>query len=462
VEVHDAPMFESLDLVRSLGAGYSGRMLDQHLSDSVTTWNARRRGAGIPWLLETGVHRAMSEAQAHAREGLCTGKGHRLVLRQPIQPLLTADLRVSRQWARLRLSAFLIRLAALFVALLTGCIPPPLTIPPHLPDTDRPTNAAGIAGSAGVLAGPTKRENSCFSAHAGWHAKGSECLPHASAFVMHQGHILGVGAHLAAGPWGIYVAPVGRVSVLDRPRHRLSLSAAAMFIAGQLDLGYSYRFTPRLAMHVQMQGGLSASPVATTAYAPIGLTFRALDHLFLFGRITPGTLVGRGDVFFMALGTAGLGVTWGEATGRDAAKVRTGELDSFEATDLRRAKLVGQDLVGSSFRSATLRSANLARSDLRSATFDDADLRDANLQRANLDHASLMRANLSGVNLAGASLREANLCGANLHDASLAQAALEGADLSGASGLTQAQLNRACGDARTRLPDGLTIAACAR
>lgn len=353
-------------------------------------------------------------------------------------------------------------LATLLVALLMGCVPPPLTIPPHLPDTDRPANAAGIAGSAGVLTGPTQREESCFSANSGWHAKGSECLPHASAFVMHQGRVLGFGAHTTIGPWGLYVAPVARVSVLDRPRHRLSVSAAAMFIAGQLDLGYSYRFTPRLAVHVQMQGGLSGSPAATTAYAPIGLTFRALDHFFLFGRVTPGALVGRGDVFFMALGTAGVGVTWGEGTGRDAAKARRGELDSLDAADLRKARLAKQAFVGASFRSATLRDANLAGSDLRSATFDDADLRDANLQRATLDHASLRRANLSGANLAGASLRNANLGGADLRGTSIVQSDLTGADLSSATGLTQGQLTRACGDARTRLPVGLTIPVCAR
>ena len=37
---------------------------------------------------------------------------------------------------------------------------------------------------------------------------------------------------------------------------------------------------------------------------------------------------------------------------------------------------------------------------------------------------------------------------------------LAGADLSGATGLTQKQLDQACGDKETKLPEGLTIKPC--
>ena len=37
---------------------------------------------------------------------------------------------------------------------------------------------------------------------------------------------------------------------------------------------------------------------------------------------------------------------------------------------------------------------------------------------------------------------------------------VRGADLTGARGLTQAQVGRACGDASTRLPRGLTARTC--
>ncbi|MDH3920535.1 MAG: pentapeptide repeat-containing protein, partial [Rhodospirillales bacterium] len=68
-------------------------------------------------------------------------------------------------------------------------------------------------------------------------------------------------------------------------------------------------------------------------------------------------------------------------------------------------------------------------------------------------------ADLRGSNLSGARL------GAVLRQVELAGARLDGADLSGAwladaTGLTQAQLDRACGDRRTKLPPGLTVAPC--
>jgi len=58
---------------------------------------------------------------------------------------------------------------------------------------------------------------------------------------------------------------------------------------------------------------------------------------------------------------------------------------------------------------------------------------------------------LTGVNLTEAYLRKANLTGAYLREANLT-----GADLTGATGITQEQLERAIGDATTRLPEGFT------
>jgi uncharacterized protein YjbI with pentapeptide repeats len=59
--------------------------------------------------------------------------------------------------------------------------------------------------------------------------------------------------------------------------------------------------------------------------------------------------------------------------------------------------------------------------------------------------AELARAWMQGARLAGADLTGADLYGVALH----------GADLSGVRGLTQAQLDHACGDDRTTLPPGL-------
>jgi len=61
------------------------------------------------------------------------------------------------------------------------------------------------------------------------------------------------------------------------------------------------------------------------------------------------------------------------------------------------------------------------------------------------EHAPLSGANLSGADLSEADLRDANL---------------SGADLSDVKNLTQTQLDKACGNANTKLPKELTLKPC--
>ena len=71
-------------------------------------------------------------------------------------------------------------------------------------------------------------------------------------------------------------------------------------------------------------------------------------------------------------------------------------------------------------------------------------------QENNLLGASLQGASLFNANLQGADLFNANLQGADLRSASL-----PGANLSYAQNLTSEQLDEACGDGKTTLPDYL-------
>jgi hypothetical protein len=79
----------------------------------------------------------------------------------------------------------------------------------------------------------------------------------------------------------------------------------------------------------------------------------------------------------------------------------------------------------------------------------------ADLGGVNLSGANMFRADLRIANLLGANLNSANLSGANLRDADLSGANLSRADLSRAHFLTQTQLDEACGDANTKLPESL-------
>jgi hypothetical protein len=85
----------------------------------------------------------------------------------------------------------------------------------------------------------------------------------------------------------------------------------------------------------------------------------------------------------------------------------------------------------------------------RAAEPGRVDLANANLSRANLSRANLSRANLNG----------ADLIGANLSDAYLNDANVNGANLIGAKGISQSQLDQACG-VDVRLPPGLTVKPC--
>jgi Pentapeptide repeats (8 copies) len=137
--------------------------------------------------------------------------------------------------------------------------------------------------------------------------------------------------------------------------------------------------------------------------------------------------------------------------------------------ELYLANLSGQWLWSEDLRNANLNSANLSRaslpgSNLSGANLSSSDLRGtlllfANLHGANLSAARLGGADLSGADLIFADLSDAHL-NANLRDAQLGGADLGGADLSGAQNLTQTQLDGACSDPKTKLPEGLTPTLC--
>ena len=83
----------------------------------------------------------------------------------------------------------------------------------------------------------------------------------------------------------------------------------------------------------------------------------------------------------------------------------------------------------------------------------------AYLNGADLSYANLIGAHLNGADLSYANLNGATLRGATLSDATLSDADLNGANLRGAKNLTQEQLDRACGNENTKLPEGLTLKA---
>lgn len=131
----------------------------------------------------------------------------------------------------------------------------------------------------------------------------------------------------------------------------------------------------------------------------------------------------------------------------------------------RGASCAGCNLFQGDFSGLEVRGLNLAGSRLRQADFSlsvmnrtrfsNTDMRDVEAYGAVFSSS-----NFSGANLTNASFVGAYLQGANFSGATLVGTNLSGAQLLRATGLTQSQLNRACGDASTALPGGLRIPAC--
>ena len=137
----------------------------------------------------------------------------------------------------------------------------------------------------------------------------------------------------------------------------------------------------------------------------------------------------------------------------EIGKVQQGK--SCPNCNLFQADLSYRNLPGINVSGARLRQADLSLVTLNGANLSDANLSIANLFGARLSGANLADANLENATLVGAYLGGANLRGAKLHGANLS-----GAEMALAKGLTQGQLNQACGDNSTQLPRGLTIPPC--
>lgn len=135
------------------------------------------------------------------------------------------------------------------------------------------------------------------------------------------------------------------------------------------------------------------------------------------------------------------------------AKVRAG--GHCPGCNLFQADLANLTLPGKNLAKARLRQADLSTVVMNRTRFSSGDLRDVNAYGGVFGGASFAGADLTNASFVGAFLEGASFAGANLSGVNLS-----GAEMDRAQGLTQAQLNRACGDASTRLPRGLSVPAC--
>ena len=113
------------------------------------------------------------------------------------------------------------------------------------------------------------------------------------------------------------------------------------------------------------------------------------------------------------------------------------------------------DCPGCQLQGANLMNTCVKTKDLHDANFDGANATLMCMSFANFKGASFRGTDLDGANLSGARLDGADLTGASTHITSFL-----GTDLSHVKGLTQKQLDIACGDAKTKAPSGLKVHLC--
>jgi len=115
----------------------------------------------------------------------------------------------------------------------------------------------------------------------------------------------------------------------------------------------------------------------------------------------------------------------------------------------------GLEARGLNLAGSRLRQADLSLSVMNRTRFSNTDMRDVEAYGGVFSGSNFSRANLTNASFVGAYLEGASFAGATLSGTNLS-----GAQLARATGLTQGQLNQACGDGSTVLPRGLRIPAC--
>ena len=149
---------------------------------------------------------------------------------------------------------------------------------------------------------------------------------------------------------------------------------------------------------------------------------------------------------------------------------------SLVEADLEKATLIRTSLAGSRadsanfsriegyrtvFTAVSARGASFASAELQRADFTGADLTGADFERSELGRANFKGATITGTSFALANLARAEFQGAKFEGpidftrAFTLITRFDGVDLSQAKGLTQVQVDYACGTETTKLPEGL-------
>ena len=148
--------------------------------------------------------------------------------------------------------------------------------------------------------------------------------------------------------------------------------------------------------------------------------------------------------FILVISTAVLGAVASATAGTAADSAAVARIHGG-IVDCAGCRLAGADLTNTCVKAH----------DLHGADFDGA-----KAVMMCMSYANFSGATFRGTDLSGANLAHANLDGADLTGATMTITSIKGTDLTHARGLTQQQLDSACGDAETKVPAGLAVHNC--
>lgn len=158
----------------------------------------------------------------------------------------------------------------------------------------------------------------------------------------------------------------------------------------------------------------------------------------------------------ITLAVLALGLLAAPAYAQNASQIGAAQNGaSCPKCNLFQADFSGRTLRNKNFAGARLRQADLGLGIFNGTNFSGADLRDVNGSAALFGRASFANADLTNASFVGSYLEGANFRGANLSGVNFS-----GAEMASATGLTQRQMDAACGDEATQLPAGIRIPVC--
>lgn len=132
----------------------------------------------------------------------------------------------------------------------------------------------------------------------------------------------------------------------------------------------------------------------------------------------------------------------------------------LRSSTLSDVNLVSSNFILADLHKADLTGGNFTNSDFTKARLKSTDAMNAVFANANFTKAKLDRGDFTGSDFSGAKFIDTKFGDAEVKDANFVGANFSGAEMVELSGLTQSQLDSACGSKETQLPESFSLKVC--